>query len=127
MPTRDFERIRKILLLVDGDSLEHFDSGWVWARGSEFFVESDKYQIVLLSQAEFLECTDISMASVVPDRLRITFAGHDYLDSIRDDGIWNKTKQAVAETGGSATLEIIKSLATGFLKKKIEQHTGITF
>ena len=57
--------------------------------------------------------------------LRVTNSGHDFLDAIRDDGIWNKTKQAVAETGGSATLEIIKSLATGFLKKKIEQHTDI--
>ena len=59
--------------------------------------------------------------------LRVTNSGHDYLNAIRDEGIWNKTKQAVAETGGSATLEIIKSLATCFLKKKIEQHTGITF
>jgi hypothetical protein len=55
----------------------------------------------------------------------ITWAGFDYLDAVRDDGIWEKTKSAVAETGGSASLELVKSLATGFLKKKIAQHTGI--
>lgn len=56
---------------------------------------------------------------------RMTSSGHDYLDAISDQGIWQKTRNAVAETGGSASLEIMKALATGFLKKKISQHTGI--
>ena len=125
MPTRNFDRMREILLYIAGDNLEEFDSGWVWARGSSYFSETDKYQIALLQQTGFLECSDISMASVVPDRLRITFAGHDYLDAVRDNGIWNKTKVVVAETGGSATLEMVRALAIGFLKSKIEKHTGI--
>ena len=56
---------------------------------------------------------------------RLTAQGHDYLDAIRDEGIWQTTKNAVAETGGNATLEIVKTLAVGLLKKKISQHTGI--
>ena len=56
---------------------------------------------------------------------RLTNQGHDYLAAIKDDGIWSQTKSAVAETGGSASLEILKQLATGFIKKKISQHTGI--
>jgi len=56
---------------------------------------------------------------------RITNQGHDYIDAIRDDGIWQKTKKAVAETGGSATLEIIKSVAMAFAKEEIRKHTGL--
>ncbi len=56
---------------------------------------------------------------------RLTAQGCEFLDSIRDEGVWNKTKRTVAETGGNATLEIIKNLASGFLKKKIADHTGI--
>ncbi len=56
---------------------------------------------------------------------RLTNAGHDYLEAVRDKGVWEKTKNAVAETGGSATLEIFKQLATGFVKKKLSEHTGI--
>lgn len=56
---------------------------------------------------------------------RLTAQGCDLIDSIRDNGIWRQTKRAVAETGGNATLEIIRSLARGFLKKKIADHTGI--
>ena len=56
---------------------------------------------------------------------RLTAEGHDFIESIRDEGIWNQTKSAVAETGGSATLELIKSIGLGFLKKKLAKHTGI--
>ena len=57
--------------------------------------------------------------------LRMTSAGHDYLDAIRDEGVWASTKNAVAETGGSAALELVKTIAISFAKKKIEQHTGL--
>jgi len=56
---------------------------------------------------------------------RLTNAGHDYLEAIRDEGIWIKTKSAVLETGGNATLEILKQLASGLLRKQIEDRTGI--
>jgi CheY-like chemotaxis protein len=72
-----------------------------------------------------LLCDAGLMAPVKNATFRMTMQGHDYLDAIRQDGIWEKTKNAVAETGGSASLEIVKALAMGFLKKKIEQHTGM--
>ncbi|RBI77534.1 hypothetical protein DQW77_00595 [Roseovarius sp. TE539] len=56
---------------------------------------------------------------------RMTTQGHDFLEAIRDEGLWRETKKAVAETGGNATLEIVRALAVGFLKKKISQHTDI--
>lgn len=66
------------------------------------------------------------LAGVGRGTMRITAAGHDFLDAIRDEGVWTKTKQAVAETGGSATFEIVRALAVGYLKTKIEKHTGIS-
>lgn len=56
---------------------------------------------------------------------RLTAYGHDFIQSIRDESVWVKTKAAVAETGGNATIEMLKTLATRFLKKKISVHTGI--
>lgn len=56
---------------------------------------------------------------------RLTSQGHDFIESIRDEGIWEQTKKAVTETGGNVTIEMIKSIACGFLKKKIQDHTGI--
>ncbi len=59
------------------------------------------------------------------DLYRLTSQGHDFIESIRDKGIWEETKEAVAETGGNATLEILKAVATGLLKKKLSEHADI--
>jgi len=67
------------------------------------------------------------LAPVGRDTFRLTNAGHDFLEAMRDEGIWTRTKQVVAETGGNATLEIVKQLAVGFLKKKIRDHTDFDF
>ncbi len=54
-----------------------------------------------------------------------TSSGHDYVDAIRDEGIWAKTKTAVAQNGGNATIAIMRDLAVGFLRKQISDRTGI--
>ena len=70
-------------------------------------------------------CDAGMVASVGKGTFRLTHAGHDDLEAVRDIGVWENTKNAVAETGGSATLEILKQLATGLVKKKLSEHTGI--
>jgi hypothetical protein len=41
----------------------------------------------------------------------LSWAGHDLLDSIRDDSVWKKTKEMAASVGGSVGLETLKALA----------------
>lgn len=56
---------------------------------------------------------------------KITWDGHDLIDSIRDEEIWKQTKEGAKKAGGF-TVDLIVALAKGFAKKKIEQHTGIS-
>ena len=56
--------------------------------------------------------------------VRLTWAGHDYLDAIRDPEIWRKTIQET-DAIGSFTFDLVRDLAKGFIKKKIEDHTGV--
>lgn len=65
------------------------------------------------------------MVRVSEHGFRLSNAGHDYLESIRSDPIWRQTKEVVGKTGGSATLELIKTIATAFIKKQIEERTGL--
>lgn len=114
---RDDDLIREILLEIERDD------EWVLlmpglSMASEPEERRKLYHIELLRDNGFV-------TSVAKGTFRMTAQGHDYLDAIRDQGNWQKTKDAVAATGGNASLEIIKQLATGFLKKKISQHTGI--
>lgn len=57
-------------------------------------------------------------------RIRLTWQGHDFLDSVRNQETWAKTKKGALAAGGW-TADILKDLAKGFIKKQIEEHTGV--
>ena len=103
---RDDDYLREFLFEIASgeDYLYHID---------ETFDEDPKriFHVKLLCDAGYLSHeTDTGY--------RLTSDGYDFIVAIQDKGIWEKTKKAVAETGGNATLEMIKSLAAGLLKNK---------
>lgn len=50
----------------------------------------------------------------------ITWEGYDYLELIRQDTIWNKTKKTIAEKGLAITVGTIKTIATAFITAAAE-------
>ena len=75
---------------------------------------------VLLTQAGLLdsnaESSDVTRTadgrvSLIVVR-GLTHEGHDFLDNIRDDTVWSRTK----EKTGQASLEIVKAVAEGVVK-----------
>ena len=74
---------------------------------------------VLLKQADFLR-VEFTMGNP-PGTLvtGLTWEGHDFLDSIRDDSTWAAVKKQLAKVGGSAPLDLIKPLATQYLRSKL--------
>lgn len=120
---RDMDLIRQILLEVESrndlalkpvriDGIDEinlnreverlYDSGYLEG------IADNQYQ----SQYKRIAVKDLSMK------------GHDFLDLIRDPDVWNKTKKG-AEAAGGFTLDLLKDLAKGLIKKKIEDHTGV--
>jgi hypothetical protein len=55
---------------------------------------------------------------------QISWQGHDFLDSVRDPKIWEETKKG-AEAAGGFTVDLLKDLAKGLVKKQIEEWTGV--
>lgn len=45
--------------------------------------------------------------------LRLTWAGHEFLDSIRSDTVWNKTKETFTTKGLDMTFDLIKTVVAG--------------
>lgn len=43
---------------------------------------------------------------------RLTWAGHEFLEAIRNDTVWNKTKDTFASRGLDMTFETIKAVAS---------------
>lgn len=50
---------------------------------------------------------------------RITAYGYDYLDAIRDNTIWNKTKSKISSLGMNLSLDMIKDISLSLLKAYI--------
>jgi len=55
---------------------------------------------------------------------RLTWAGHEFLDAIRSDTVWNKTKTSFGKSGLSMTFDLVKGVATDvasvYLKSTID-------
>ena len=60
----------------------------------------------------------------LPQDMELTWQGHDFIDSIRDPEIWSKTKTGALAAGGF-TMDLLKDLAKGYVKTKIEETTGV--
>jgi hypothetical protein len=54
----------------------------------------------------------------------ITWQGHDFIDSVRDDKIWAETKDTAKKAGGW-TLSLLSEIAKAVIKENITKHTGI--
>ena len=112
---RDGDLIRKILLKVeekdDTEADRTFDV-------DGYTHEEVNYQLRLLDEAHLI---DFLVIPTLEKRLwpqALTWAGHDFLDAIRNDSVWSKTKNTVKKAG-SVTFEILKFLAGEYLKEKL--------
>ena len=42
---------------------------------------------------------------------RLTWDGHEFLDSIQSDTVWNKTKKVFTEQGVTMTIDLVRDVA----------------
>jgi hypothetical protein len=54
----------------------------------------------------------------------LTMKGHDYLDTVRDDELWRKSKELSSKAGGY-TMELLRDIAFGFIKTQVKKLSGI--
>ncbi len=130
---RNMDLIRELLLRLESmettrGAMYHFalpddeadpDLGLV-----DFTAQEIEYHARLLIQAGLIDPGNGGAFSGFTFR-SLTWEGHDFLDAIRDDFIWAKTKSGAREVGG-LTFELLKALARGFIKKQIQDKTGIS-
>ncbi|MFC3058392.1 DUF2513 domain-containing protein [Paenirhodobacter populi] len=126
---RDMDFLRLLILEIEAGkdwyettSDEIAEILQVEARGlSKADAERLEYHLTLLEDAGLAEFTKTG-DGWIPERL--TWAGHDFADSVRDEEVWRKTKEG-AQAAKGFTVDLLRALAKGFLKKQIEDRTGI--
>ena len=112
--TRDMDTIRQILLAIEKEELSEL----------ELDESKLKYHTHLLVDAGFIEATDVTTRDDARQNLRayvvhgLTWAGHEFIDAARDDGIWAKAKKSVSKIG-SVSMPIWINLLTMYAKRQL--------
>ncbi|HRF02833.1 MAG TPA: DUF2513 domain-containing protein [Pirellulaceae bacterium] len=105
---RKMDLVRAIALFVESMSDARMASGMRLPGFSEAEVI---YHVQLMAEAGLLLLG--SAASEVPgDKLvvRLTWAGHEFVDMARDDKTWKATTSRVASTVASVGMDVLKTL-----------------
>lgn len=56
----------------------------------------------------------------------LTWEGHDFLDKIRTDTVWNKTKDIISKKGLPMVLDVVKQVSTSLMTSMLtEAMSGI--
>ncbi len=52
-------------------------------------------------------------------RLRLTWAGHEFLDAARNDRVWHKAGERIKKAGVDVTISLLKEILNQLLKKSL--------
>lgn len=121
---RNMDLVRNILLKVDQSDAPIDMSDLVTP---DFDQKAIEYHVsMMVKEAGLLRGHDVScMEGEDWIELSLTWYGHEFLDSIRDDEIWRQAKAGMSRAGGFS-IDLISDLAKGLIKTQIAKHTGIT-
>lgn len=126
---RDMELVRSILLALEAvPEDEQVPNPLVIDGYSE---DSVGHHVHLMGEAGLLNTADITASCSTSDQalaFGITWAGHEFIDTMRSQEVWEQTKQAMKDAGGggfSMMLDFGKKVAEGFMKKKLKDLTGL--
>jgi hypothetical protein len=113
---RNWETIREILIAAENLqedntlSLSDFDN----ERAYDI-----SYHVELLEESGLVYATLSKTLGGGPTDFflrRLTWHGHELLDSIRSDSVWSKTKSTFQEKGLGMTFELVKEVAVAIAK-----------
>jgi hypothetical protein len=119
---RDMDLIRKILFHVEKcDNLQFAIEGYE--------EQCVAYHVRLLVEAGLLHAvaqTCLSGTIVLQEcgHTGLTWAGHEFLEASRDEGLWTKAKMAAGSTGGMV-LDVLKSVLIGLTTEAAKKAAGL--
>ena len=118
---RDMELIRKILFYIE----ENYVAGQKWISS----INIDGYEDAVVTEHILLayESGLIRDIKDVSDLERVSYfvgnlsnSGYDFLDKIRSDTIWNKTKATIKEKGMPMLTGTVSMVANAFITAAAE-------
>jgi len=115
---RDMEVIREILISIEENSEPELH-GYLTIDGIENGITLHHQH--LLIQAGFITAIEAGDANTrygfELQNASLTWEGHEFLATIRDNDVWRQTKKGASKIGGWS-VSILSELAKGYVKQK---------
>ncbi len=114
---RDMDLIRKILLVIEE---QYVDTALYNIEVEDYNMKAIAYHCKILHDAGLISDYDDWYAD---DELQgfgvssLTWDGHEFLDKIRDNTVWNKTKTVMKEKGLPFAIETIKKISSTIVQE----------
>lgn len=107
---RDMELIRKILIAIEEDPNEPM--GWIDLEIEGYEDQVVSYHIELLYRAGMVGARDLSSMSGYEWKVtKLTWSGHEFLDSIKNESVWSKLKEKLGSDVSSLPITVVSQVA----------------
>lgn len=113
---RDMELIRKVMLAAEKseDPTKLVDPKFESHSETEI-----SYQIALLDDAGLLHGHDRTAIGVFRwSAGRLTWAGHEFVEAVRDESVWQEALAITAKSGDGTVFELLKKALMQVLEKR---------
>ncbi|ONA16682.1 DUF2513 domain-containing protein [Burkholderia pseudomallei] len=128
---RDLDLIRELLLKLEAlpvpsAGLQVIDGSEATVQVDGYTAEQIDYHLLLLEQAGFIHAGGLDFGMRFGPGIgfqSLTWAGHDFLDSVRSSDVWDRAKQAASAAGGF-TVELLMFAAKSYLQTRIKGLIG---
>jgi len=118
---RDMELVRQILLQVESSIGNDTANIQIKDRSPEEIA----YHVYLLNDAGLIEAKILYGSGSVNQQgyviFRMTWAGHDFLDASRDEGLWQEAMGIIGEQVKSAPFDVIKTILVKMIELQLLQ------
>lgn len=121
---RDMDLVREILLFLEDDNKEYYDGedGTYMLINIEGYSKKEvDYHLTIMKDEEYLK-GDLPFAEgkfITHSGVRISWKGHDFIDTFQSDTIWNKTKEQIVKKGlkiSEIPIDILIEVGKGYIK-----------
>lgn len=119
----DKDLVREILLAIEASDTP--PDSWIDLTIESHSEDEVSYHVMLLHDAGFIVGKDLSEDSAFDWRpQRLTYRGHEFLDTVRDREVWRLTKSG-AEKAGGVSLALMLEIGKAYGKQVLKDRLGI--
>ena len=125
---RDMDLVRELLLKLESLPMERGDAFVLSPDDSRIAVDGYSgdeigYHLSLILEAGFVEDPGSQPMDGITFT-RLSWRGHEFLDTVRSPQVWTETKSGLAKIGG-ASVELAWEIAKGYAKHLARERLGI--